>query len=64
MLQYLSNVDQDKNHLLKLHEKFDCRGDTCLALEILDISLWDLISSWACKPLDLGSIREIAQQVG
>uniref|UniRef100_A0A3B4XEP9 Protein kinase domain-containing protein n=1 Tax=Seriola lalandi dorsalis TaxID=1841481 RepID=A0A3B4XEP9_SERLL len=63
MLEKLRKLDQDKNNLIKFTEHFEHKGHVCIAFEMLDISVEDLIEKISSKPLYLSEIRVIAQQM-
>uniref|UniRef100_A0A3Q3K3Q9 Protein kinase domain-containing protein n=1 Tax=Monopterus albus TaxID=43700 RepID=A0A3Q3K3Q9_MONAL len=63
MLQALRAVDPDKNNLVRFIDSFDCQNCYCLAFEMLDKSLWDLMMDRRLTPLTLNEIRPITQQL-
>ncbi|XP_059185050.1 homeodomain-interacting protein kinase 2-like [Centropristis striata] len=63
MLEAVSVLDSDKKNVAQFFEKFEHNGQTCLAFELLDRSLHDLLNDRDCKPLSLIEIRPIAQQL-
>ncbi|CAK6981949.1 homeodomain-interacting protein kinase 3-like [Scomber scombrus] len=63
MLRQLIGLDLNKHNLVTFIEHFRYRGHICLAFEMLDISLWDLMKERTFKPMNLSEIRVIAQQL-
>nr|XP_020452530.1 doublecortin domain-containing protein 2-like [Monopterus albus] len=63
MLQQISTLDPDQNNLVEFIDAFDCENCYCLAFEMLDKSLWDLMKERHFQPLTLNEIRPITQQV-
>uniref|UniRef100_A0A3B4TUA0 Protein kinase domain-containing protein n=1 Tax=Seriola dumerili TaxID=41447 RepID=A0A3B4TUA0_SERDU len=63
MLEKLRKLDQDKNNLIKFTEHFEHKGHVCIAFEMLDLSVEDLIEKTSSKPLYLSEIRVITQQM-
>lgn len=63
MLELLSVLNPDRTNIVKFFEWFEHQGQTCLAFEMLDRSLYDLLQERDWKPLSLSEIRTIAKQV-
>ncbi|XP_059202267.1 homeodomain-interacting protein kinase 1-like [Centropristis striata] len=63
MLEAVSILDSEKKNVAQFFEKFEHNGQTCLAFELLDRSLHDLLNDRDCMPLSLTEIRPIAQQL-
>lgn len=64
MLEKISSLDCDQSNVVRFIERFEHKGLTCLAFELLDMSLFDLLKSRDWKALAPCEIRPIAQQVG
>uniref|UniRef100_A0A665WTT4 Protein kinase domain-containing protein n=1 Tax=Echeneis naucrates TaxID=173247 RepID=A0A665WTT4_ECHNA len=64
VLKKLRKLDYDKNNLVRFTEHFHHKGHICLAFEMLDMSIKDLIErKLRRKPLQLSQIRVITQQM-
>ncbi|XP_041665398.1 homeodomain-interacting protein kinase 1-like [Cheilinus undulatus] len=63
MLEVISALDTDRSNVVKFFECFEENDQTCLAFEMLDKSLYDLMKANRFKPMSLQEIRPIAQQV-
>lgn len=63
MLEVLSILDPDKKNVVQFFEMFEHKGHTCLAFEMLDRSLIQLIKDRNLKSLSVSEIRPVAQQV-
>uniref|UniRef100_A0A665TSX5 Protein kinase domain-containing protein n=1 Tax=Echeneis naucrates TaxID=173247 RepID=A0A665TSX5_ECHNA len=62
MLETVGALDPDKSNIVKFLDHFTWNVSSCLAFEMLDISLWDLL--WKRQePLTLNEIRPITQQL-
>uniref|UniRef100_A0A665TKV6 Protein kinase domain-containing protein n=1 Tax=Echeneis naucrates TaxID=173247 RepID=A0A665TKV6_ECHNA len=62
MLETVGALDPDKSNIVKFLDHFTWNASSCLAFEMLDISLWDLL--WKRQePLTLNEIRPITQQL-
>ncbi|XP_068444180.1 homeodomain-interacting protein kinase 2-like [Clinocottus analis] len=62
MLKAVGALDPVKANVLQLLETFEHNGQTCLAFEMLDRSLHQLLHK-PHEPLSLGEIRPVAQQL-
>ncbi|CAJ1083984.1 homeodomain-interacting protein kinase 1-like isoform X1 [Xyrichtys novacula] len=60
-LERLSVLDPESSNLVRFIERFDHVGQCCLAFEMLDINLYDLVN--CSPPLSASAIRPIAQQL-
>lgn len=63
MLEVVSVLDPVKKNIVWFFERFEHEGHTCLAFEMLDRSLYQLITERHRNPLSLSEIRPIAEQV-
>ncbi|XP_078105975.1 homeodomain-interacting protein kinase 2-like [Sander vitreus] len=63
MLKAVSVLDPVKKNVAQFLETFKHKGQTCLAFEMLDRSLFQLFRERCYKPLSLSEIRPIAQQL-
>lgn len=63
MLEAISVLNPDHTNVVKFFERFDYMGQTCLAFEMLESSLYDLVHERDWNPLSLNEIRPIAKQV-
>ncbi|CAK6962111.1 homeodomain-interacting protein kinase 4-like [Scomber scombrus] len=63
MLEVVSVLDPIGKSIVHFFEKFEYKGHTCLAFEMLDRSLYQLIRERQRKPLSVSEIRPIAQQL-
>lgn len=63
MLEVLSVLDPVKKNVVQFFEMFEHKGHICLAFEMLDRSLLQLIKDRTFKSLSPSEIRPIAQQV-
>ena len=63
ILKVLSVVNPDYANVVKFFEWFQHQGHTCLAFEMLDRSLYDMLLEQDWKPLSLNELRPIATQV-
>ena len=63
MLKAVSALDPVKKNVAQFLETFKHKGQTCLAFEMLDRNLHQLLRERRYKPLSLSEIRPIAQQV-
>ena len=62
MLEAIKSLDPEKNNIVRFVESFRFNGLSCLAFEMLDRSLWDLMKeSWT--PLRLNEIRPVIHQL-
>lgn len=61
MHQELRKLDLDKNNLVRMIEHFQYMGHTCLALEMLDISVFDYMKT--IRQLRFSEIQMITQQL-
>uniref|UniRef100_A0A671YHT5 Protein kinase domain-containing protein n=1 Tax=Sparus aurata TaxID=8175 RepID=A0A671YHT5_SPAAU len=62
MLEAIRALDPEKNNIVRFVESFRFNGLSCLAFEMLDKSLWDLMKeSWT--PLRLNEIRPVIHQL-
>uniref|UniRef100_A0AAQ4RU70 Protein kinase domain-containing protein n=1 Tax=Gasterosteus aculeatus aculeatus TaxID=481459 RepID=A0AAQ4RU70_GASAC len=62
MLEELRTLDPEKNNLVRFMDSFIDDDKSCIALELLDRSLWDLMVQRK-KPLTLNEIRPITRQL-
>uniref|UniRef100_A0A665VZJ1 Protein kinase domain-containing protein n=1 Tax=Echeneis naucrates TaxID=173247 RepID=A0A665VZJ1_ECHNA len=62
-MRKLKDFDPDKTNLIRFTEFLEYNMHGCLAFELLDISIYDLLNSTGNKPLNLYEIQSIAQQV-
>ncbi|XP_077352422.1 homeodomain-interacting protein kinase 1-like [Festucalex cinctus] len=63
MLEIVSVLDPVKKSIVKFIENFDHEGYTCLAFEMLEMSLFDFVIKKRKKPLSVSEIRPIAHQL-
>lgn len=63
ILEIVSVLDPVKKSIVKFIENFEHEGYTCLAFEMLDMSLFDFVVKKRKKPLSVSEIRPIAHQV-
>ncbi|XP_031732804.1 homeodomain-interacting protein kinase 1-like [Anarrhichthys ocellatus] len=63
ILEVISVLNPDHTNVVKFFERFEHMGQTCLAFEMLDRSLYDLLYERDWKPLALKEIRIIAKQL-
>ena len=63
MLEVISVLNPDHINVVRLFELFEHMGQTCLAFEMLDGCLYDLLQERDMKPLSLNKIWPIAKQV-
>ncbi|XP_074510855.1 homeodomain-interacting protein kinase 1-like [Sebastes fasciatus] len=63
MLEAISVLNPDHTNVVKFFERFDYMGQTCLAFEMLESSLYDLVHERDWNPLSLNEIRPIAKQL-
>ncbi|KAG8012371.1 Homeodomain-interacting protein kinase 1 [Nibea albiflora] len=63
MLQAIRNLDPNKNNIVEFVEYFMFKNISCLAFEMLDMSLWDLMEERQWKPLRLNEIRPVIHQL-
>lgn len=63
ILKTISVMDPDSINVVKFLEQFEYLGQTCLAFEMLEANLEDLVKRNNGKPLHLKEIRPIAKQV-
>uniref|UniRef100_A0A3Q3LM42 Protein kinase domain-containing protein n=1 Tax=Mastacembelus armatus TaxID=205130 RepID=A0A3Q3LM42_9TELE len=62
MLEAIRSLDTEKKNIIKFIEDFKCHDCSCLAFEMLDKSLWDLMDEEG-MPLSLNEIRPVTQQL-
>ncbi|CAJ1057166.1 homeodomain-interacting protein kinase 1-like isoform X1 [Xyrichtys novacula] len=62
ILQTLRTLDADKSNIVQFFETFEHNGHTCLAFEMLDKNLLDLLNE-NDAPFSLHEIRPITQQL-
>ncbi|XP_034738836.1 homeodomain-interacting protein kinase 2-like [Etheostoma cragini] len=62
MLTKIRSLDPKKKNLVRFIDNFMFQDASCLAFEMLDKSLWDLLDE-TLTPLSLHEIRRIAQQL-
>ncbi|KAK9537931.1 hypothetical protein VZT92_005503 [Zoarces viviparus] len=63
ILEVISVLNPDHTNMVKFFERFEHMGQTCLAFEMLDRSLYDLLYERDWKPLALNKIGIIAKQL-
>uniref|UniRef100_A0A8P4GAA3 Protein kinase domain-containing protein n=1 Tax=Dicentrarchus labrax TaxID=13489 RepID=A0A8P4GAA3_DICLA len=63
MLEIIRVLNPDRTNVVKFFESFEHMGLTCLAFEMLDGSLYDLLLEREWKPLSLNKIRPITKQL-
>lgn len=63
ILKKVSTLDPVKKNVVQFFDHFNHRGHTCLAFELLDKSLIQLLRESMMEPLSLSEIRPITQQV-
>ncbi|XP_077437762.1 homeodomain-interacting protein kinase 1-like isoform X2 [Vanacampus margaritifer] len=63
MLEIVSVLDPVKKSIVKFIENFEHEGYTCLAFEMLEMSLFDFVVKKRKKPLSVSEIRPIAHQL-
>ncbi|XP_038586225.1 homeodomain-interacting protein kinase 1-like [Micropterus salmoides] len=63
MLEIISVLNPDHINVVKFFERFEHMGQTCLAFEMLDRNLYELLQERDWKPLSLKEIRPISKQV-
>ncbi|XP_019737460.1 homeodomain-interacting protein kinase 2-like [Hippocampus comes] len=63
ILEIVSVLDPVKKSIVKFIENFEHEGYTCLAFEMLDMSLFDFVVKKRKKPLSVSEIRPIAHQL-
>ncbi|XP_044067098.1 homeodomain-interacting protein kinase 2-like isoform X2 [Siniperca chuatsi] len=63
MLEVISVLNPDHTNVVKFFERFEHMGLTCLAFEMLDRSLYELLQERDWKPLSLNEIRPVAKQL-
>ncbi|KAJ0036312.1 hypothetical protein NQD34_004989, partial [Periophthalmus magnuspinnatus] len=62
MIHHVRELDPDKHNIVKFIDSFVWNNENCLAFEMLDISLKDMMTKWQVT-LSLSEIRPIAQQL-
>ncbi|KAF0025189.1 hypothetical protein F2P81_022070 [Scophthalmus maximus] len=63
MLEVLSVLDPVKTNVVQYFERLKYRGHTCLAFEMLDRNLHQLLKDREYEPLSVSEIRLIAEQL-
>uniref|UniRef100_A0A3B3CP25 Protein kinase domain-containing protein n=1 Tax=Oryzias melastigma TaxID=30732 RepID=A0A3B3CP25_ORYME len=63
LLKELSKIDADKHNLVKMVDCFRYKSYTCIALELLDQSLYDFMRERYNQPLTVEEIKTIAWQM-
>ncbi|XP_061819511.1 homeodomain-interacting protein kinase 1-like isoform X2 [Nerophis lumbriciformis] len=63
MLEIVSALDPVKKSIVRFIENFEHEGFTCLAFEMLDVSLFDFVVKKRKKPLSISEIRPITHQL-
>uniref|UniRef100_A0A665UE92 Protein kinase domain-containing protein n=1 Tax=Echeneis naucrates TaxID=173247 RepID=A0A665UE92_ECHNA len=63
MLKAVSVLDPNKKNIVRFLDDFRYHDHSCLAFEMLDMSLWDLLKKRQWKPLSLNEIRPVAHQL-
>uniref|UniRef100_A0A665THF7 Protein kinase domain-containing protein n=1 Tax=Echeneis naucrates TaxID=173247 RepID=A0A665THF7_ECHNA len=62
MLERIAVLDPDQSNIVRFIDHFKFMDSSCLAFEMLDMSLWDLMMSRQ-QPLDLHEIRPVTRQL-
>ncbi|XP_032805286.1 homeodomain-interacting protein kinase 2 isoform X2 [Petromyzon marinus] len=63
ILARLSSENADEHNFVRAHECFQHRGHTCLVFEMLEQNLYDFLKRNKFRPLALGHVRPVLQQV-
>uniref|UniRef100_A0A3B3CW13 Protein kinase domain-containing protein n=1 Tax=Oryzias melastigma TaxID=30732 RepID=A0A3B3CW13_ORYME len=63
LLKELSKIDGDKHNLVKMVDCFRYKSYTCIAMELLDQSLYDFMRERYNQPLTVEEIKTIAWQM-
>uniref|UniRef100_A0A665TI28 Protein kinase domain-containing protein n=1 Tax=Echeneis naucrates TaxID=173247 RepID=A0A665TI28_ECHNA len=63
MLKAVSVLDPNKNNIVRFIDDFTFHGHFCLAFEMLDMSLLDLLKKRQWKPLNLNQLRPVTHQL-
>ncbi|XP_029361406.1 homeodomain-interacting protein kinase 3-like [Echeneis naucrates] len=63
MLEAVSVLDLEKQNIVRFIDSFTYQHHSCLAFEMLDMSLWDLIKKREWEPLSLNEIRTVTHQL-
>ncbi|XP_026161467.1 homeodomain-interacting protein kinase 2-like, partial [Mastacembelus armatus] len=63
MLEVVSVLDPVKTNVVQFFERFEYKGHTCLAFEMLDRNLCQLLKDRDYKPPSLSEIRPVALQL-
>uniref|UniRef100_A0A665WBB5 Protein kinase domain-containing protein n=1 Tax=Echeneis naucrates TaxID=173247 RepID=A0A665WBB5_ECHNA len=63
MLKAVSVLDPNKNNIVRFIDDFTYHGHFCLAFEMLDMSLLDLLKKRQWKPLNLNELRPVTHQL-
>uniref|UniRef100_A0A3Q3LR75 Protein kinase domain-containing protein n=1 Tax=Mastacembelus armatus TaxID=205130 RepID=A0A3Q3LR75_9TELE len=63
MLQAIRSLDTKKKNIVKFTEDFKSHDCSCLPFEMLDKSLWNLMTEKEGKSLSLNEIRPVTQQL-
>ncbi|KAG7514290.1 homeodomain-interacting protein kinase 2-like [Solea senegalensis] len=63
VLKMISFLNPDRFNVVRFFEQFEHIGQTCLVLEMLDCSLYELLEERDWEPLPLHEIRPIAKQL-
>lgn len=62
MLQIIRTLNPEKTNILKFLEDFKFNNHSCIAFEMLDKSLWDLMVERLLIPFTLNEIRPVIHQ--
>ncbi|XP_044021641.1 homeodomain-interacting protein kinase 3-like [Siniperca chuatsi] len=63
MLEAVRALDPEKKNIVRFMDNFRFHNLSCLAFEMLDRSLWDLIKERMWTPLSLNEIRPVTHQL-
>uniref|UniRef100_A0A665TWL3 Protein kinase domain-containing protein n=1 Tax=Echeneis naucrates TaxID=173247 RepID=A0A665TWL3_ECHNA len=63
MLEALRDLEPDKKNIVRFIDHFRFKDFSCLAFEMLDMSLWDIMKERKVNPLTLSEIRPVTQQL-
>uniref|UniRef100_A0A665VNH8 Protein kinase domain-containing protein n=1 Tax=Echeneis naucrates TaxID=173247 RepID=A0A665VNH8_ECHNA len=63
MLELIRSLDPEKSNIVTFIDSFRFNDLSCLAFEMLDMSLWDLMNERDWEPLSLHEIRSVTHQL-
>uniref|UniRef100_A0A665TWH9 Protein kinase domain-containing protein n=1 Tax=Echeneis naucrates TaxID=173247 RepID=A0A665TWH9_ECHNA len=63
MLEAIRDLEPDKKNIVRFIDHFRFNDFSCLAFEMLDMSLWDIMKERKVNPLTLSEIRPVTQQL-